>query len=61
MVFYGAYDVEKGVYDILGGSRRPWPQFSERQGLRIIVVDTQDLVWLAISSSQRKYAEMQLP
>ena len=39
MAFYGAYDVEKEVYDILGGSRRPWPPFSERQGLRIIVVD----------------------
>ena len=52
MVFYGAYDVEKGVYDILGGSRRPWPQFSERQGLRIIVVDTQDVVWLAIGPAR---------
>ena len=52
MAFYGAYNVEKGVYDILGGSRRPWPPFSERQGLRIIVVDTQDVVWLAIGPAR---------
>lgn len=36
--FYAVYDVEKGVYKVLKGTRRPWPPLSERQGLRIIIV-----------------------